>query len=143
MSNEASNKLKHLMASADNDFSTNVYKMILMQSGFTFDIANHDDYADVLASELPNGNGYTTGGVVLAGIVITRNDVDDRIEITWTNPAWIAAGGNIGPTDGGIIYNDTHADDFVVGYCDFGADYTQPNGGTFTAINAEVRISNA
>lgn len=141
MANAAPNHIKYLLATKAIDFANDTFKIILMQSGFTFDIDNHEEYADVSGNELANGNGYTTGGNTLAGVAVTEDDVDDRCEITWSNTTWTAGGGPIGPASGAIIYDDTVAGDPIVGYIDFGADYTQPDGGTVTVIAPEVRIS--
>lgn len=141
MANAAPNHIKYLLATGAIDFSGDTFKIILMQSGFTFDIDNHEEYADVSGNELANGNGYTTGGATLAGVAVTEDDVDDRCEVTWNNVTWSAVGGAIGPASGAIIYDDTVANDPIVGYIDFLADYTQPDGGTVTIIAPEVRIS--
>lgn len=141
MANAAPNHIKYLVATGAIDFSSDTFQIILMQSGFTFDIDAHEEYADVAGNELANGNGYTTGGETLAGVAVTEDDVDDRCEITWNNVTWSAVGGPIGPASGAIIYDDTVANDPIVGYIDFLADYTQPDGGTVTIIAPEVRIS--
>ena len=141
MANQAANRLKFLMSSGDIDFSADVFKIILMESGFTFDKDAHHEYADVSGSELGTGNGYTAGGNTLAGVSVTEDDVDDRTEITWNNSSWVASGGPIGPSPGAIIYDDTEASDSIVGYIDFGTEYTQADGGTATITNIEVRVS--
>lgn len=139
--NQASNKIKYYLATKVIDFANDVFKIILMQSGFVFNKDTHHGYANVSGSELANGNGYTTGGNTLAGVAVTEDDVDDRTEITWTATSWTAAGGPIGPASGAIIYDDTPVDNPVVGYIDFGGDYTQPDGGIATLSNVEVRIA--
>jgi hypothetical protein len=141
MANQASNKIKYLLATAAINFSTHTFKMILMQSGFAFNKDTHHYYADVVGSELGNGNGYATLGATLAGVAVTEDDTDDRAEILWANRSWTATGGPIGPASGAIIYDDSVANDPIVGYIDFLADYTQPDGGTVTIIAPEVRIS--
>lgn len=112
-----------------------------MQSGFVFDKDAHHYYADVSGNELGSGNGYTAGGATLAGVAVTEDDVDDRTEVVWSNRSWTAGGGPIGPASGAIIYDDSVANDPIVGYIDFLGDYTQPDGGTVTIIAPEVRIS--
>jgi len=141
MPNAAPNHIKYLLATGAIDFSSDTFQIILMQSGFVFDIDDHEEYADVAGNELANGNGYTVGGETLAGVAVTEDDVDDRCEVTWNNVTWTAVGGAIGPASGAIIYDDTVANDPIVGYIDFLADYTQPDGGTATVIAPEVRIS--
>jgi len=140
MANQAANHLKYLLATGVIDFSLDSFKIILMESGFIFNKDTHHNYADVLASELATGFGYTQGAKVLAGVVVTEDDTNDRTEVTWTNPSWTAAGGDIGPASGAIIYDDTVANDPIVGYIDFSGDYTQADGGIATLGSVGVRI---
>lgn len=141
MSNAASNKIKYLLATKAVDFANDVFIVILMQSGFTFNKDTHEFYADVIGNELATGNGYTQGAKILAGVTVTEDDTDDRCEVTWSDVTWVASGGAIGPACGAIIIDGTVANDPVVGFIDFGGNYTQPDGGTVTIINPEVRIS--
>jgi len=144
MSATVSNKLKFLLASKAIDFANDSFKIILMASGFTFNKDTHHGYADVSASELADGDGYTTGGATLANVAVTEDDTDDRCEITWDNAAWTASGGSVGPTPGAIIFDDTVTTpqaDPVVGYINFGGEQTQADGGVATVSNIEVRIA--
>lgn len=141
MTTEASNHIKYMLATGAIDFSSDVFKIILMDTGFSFNKDTHETYTDVSGSELASGNGYTTGGNTLAGVSVTEDDTDDRTEITWNNTSWTASGGNIGPTPGAIIYDNTEATKTIVGYIDFGGEQTQADGGTATISNIEVRIS--
>ena len=141
MANAASNRVKYLLAFNAIDFASDKFKIILMASGFAFNKDTHHGYADVIASELATNYGYTRGDKVLTGIAMVEDDSDDRCEITWSNASWTAGGGAIGPARGAIIYDDTVANDPIVGYIDFGSDYTQASGGTATITGIEVRIS--
>lgn len=145
MSTEASNKIKYLLATGNIDFSSDTFKIILMDTGFTFNKDTHHGYADVSASELNTGNGYTAGGNTLAGVVVTEDDTNDYTSIVWNNTSWTASGGAIGPTPGAIIYDDTVTSpqaDAIIGYIDFGDDeVTQADGGTATIASPTVRIS--
>jgi len=144
MSATVSNKLKFLLASKAIDFANDSFKIILMASGFTFNKDTHHGYADVSASELADGDGYTTGGATLANVAVTEDDTDDRCEITWDNATWTASGGSIGPTPGAIIYDDTVTTpqaDPIIGYINFGGEQTQADGGVSTISNIEVRIA--
>lgn len=141
MATVPSNKIKYLLATKAIDFANDVFQIILMQSGFTFDIDTHHGYADLSAGELAAGNGYLAGGNTLAGVAVTEDDTDDRTEVTWNNTAWTASGGSVGPVAGAIIYDDTVADDPIVGYIDFGGDVTQADGGIATIANIEVRLA--
>lgn len=141
MASEVSNHIKYLLATKAIDFANDSFKIILMQTGFTFDKDAHEEYADVSASELSTGNGYTANNKTLAGVAITEDDTDDRTEVTWSNVTWTASGGAIGPSPGAIIFDDTVADDPIVGYLDFGGDQTQADGGTATISSIEFRIA--
>ena len=140
MSTVVPNHFKYLLATKAVDFANDVFKIILMTSGFTFSIDDDALYANVSADELANGNGYTTGGNTLAGVSVTEDDSNDRCGVTWSNTSWTAAGGSIGPTPGAIIYDDTLAGDPLVQYIDFGAEYTQADGGTATLSSLAFRL---
>jgi hypothetical protein len=141
MASKLTQNILYLMAKGDVDFDTNSFIIILMTSGFVFSRGSHHEYADVSASELATGNGYTVKTKVLAGITITRNDTLYKATLTWTNPAWVASGGPIGPTPGACIIDDTVANDPIVGYIDFGGEGTEPDGGTFTITSPTIQLT--
>jgi hypothetical protein len=144
MSSQASNKIKYLLATKAIDFATDSFKIILMASGFTFNKDTHHGYADVSASELATGYGYTRNTKTMTGVAVTEDDTDDRTEVTWDNVTWTASAGSIGPTPGAIIFDDTVTTltaDPVVCYIDFGGEQTQADGGVATITNPGVRIA--
>lgn len=134
------NHIKYLLLTKQVDFANDVFKIILMQTGFTFDKDSDAEYADVSGSELATANGYTAGGFTLTGVSVTEDDTDDRGEVTWNSATWTASG-TIGPTPGAIIYDDTVANDPIVQYIDFGGDQTQAAGGTATIGNIAVHLA--
>jgi len=143
MASTLANKIRYALATKQIDFATDSFKIILMGTGFTFDKDTHHGYADVSASELATGNGYTQNTKLLAGVVVTENDTTDLAEITWDNVVWTASGGSIGPTPGAIIFDDTPTTpqaDPIVGYIDFGGEQTQADGGAATIANPKVTI---
>lgn len=144
MSSTVANKLKFLLASKAIDFANDSFKIILMASGFVFNPDTHHAYADVSASELATGYGYTRNTKTLSSVLVTEDDTDDRTEVTWANVTWTASGGSIGPTPGAIIFDDTVTTptaDPIVGYIDFGGEQTQADGGVATISNVELRIA--
>ena len=131
-----SNEFKELLFEKILDFNVDTIKGILMQSGFVFNRATHDKYADVLANELPTANGYIVGGQSLAGVTITRDDVNNTVTISWNNPSWLAVGGDI-VSQGLILFDDTVAApvaDPIIGYIDFGSALTTFDTGNFTVV---------
>lgn len=141
MASVLSNHYKFQLMSANIDFDADTFKAALAATTFTFNIDSHATYTDVSASELANGNGYTTGGVTLTGVSVTEDDTNDRASVTWSNAQWTASGGSIGPSPGMFIIDDTSADDTIVGYIDFGSDQTATDGGTFTVSSITVRTT--
>jgi len=144
MASTLSNKIKFLLASKAIDFANDSFKIILMTTGFVFDQDAHEKYADISASELATGYGYTQNTKVLANVSVTEDDTNDRCSITWDNVQWTASGGSIGPSPGAMIIDDTVTSpiaDPVVGYIDFGGEQTQVDGGIATIANPEVRLT--
>jgi len=140
MASQISNNWTELMSAGAPDFDNDAFQIILMEEGFTFNRATHDEYVDVSGNELPTANGYTAGGETLAGVATTRSDVLNATLVTWDNEVWTAAGGNISAA-GAIILDDTLVNDPVVGYIDFGMLKTAYNGGTLTIANITVALA--
>jgi hypothetical protein len=142
MASTVSNKLKFTMAT--KMFATDSFKVILMASGFVFNADTHHGYADVSASELATGYGYTRNTKTLGAATVTEDDTNDRCSVTWANITWTASGGSIGPTPGAIIFDDTITTptaDPVIGYIDFGGEQTQADGGVATISGIEFRVA--
>jgi len=131
----------YVMAKGNVDLDTDSLIWILMDTGFIFDRASDHTYADISASELATGNGYTVKTKAAAGISISRNDTLYKVTITWSNPQWTASGGSIGPSPGACLIDDSVADDPIVGYIDFGGEGTEPDGGTFTISNPTMELA--
>lgn len=142
MASLVSNNILELISGGNVDFDNDTFKIILMQAGFVFDRDNHDEYADVSASELPSLYGYTQNNYTLAGVSTDRDDILNALLVTWNNAVWTAVGGNI-QACGAIIFDDTLANDPIVGFIDFGGTLTTYNGGAFTVANITVSIAGA
>lgn len=146
MATALANKARFCLAKGKIDFSSDSFKAVLMDTGFTFNKDTHHAYADISAGELATGNGYTQDTKTLSGVTVTENDTTDLCEVTWSNVTWAASGGSIGPTPGMIIYDDTVAVDGdvpadpIIGYIDFGSEITQADGGTLTISSLDVDI---
>jgi hypothetical protein len=108
------------------DVDTDSFKACLMASGYSFNRA-HNVWADVSGSELATGNGYTqdTKTLTAAPTVTESGATEYRVSIVWADVSWTTSG-VVGPTPGMIIYDDTHGDDIIVGYIDFGGEQTLP-----------------
>lgn len=98
--NAASAAFKKLL-----DIDNDTLMAVLLDSGYTPN-PDHAVYSDISGDELATANGYTAGGVAVAGTV-TDDDATDRAIIDIADPSWTAAGGAIGPADYCGIYDDT------------------------------------
>lgn len=101
MANFASNKLKDMLAKGELDFNDAI-KAALFDSS---DTPNADDsFMSAITGELST-TGYTggyggSGRKTLAGVVFTRDDVNDRIKVTFDPIVWAAP---FGPATGGPV----------------------------------------
>jgi len=144
MASTVSNKIKFLLASKAIDFANDSFKVVLMDTGFVYDVDAHHGYADISTYELDSGNGYTQNTKELSGVAIEEDDTNNRCEVTWDNVQWTASGGDIGPSPGAIIFDDTVTTpqaDPIVGYIDFGGEQTQADGGVATIANVKFRLA--
>ncbi len=137
------NRFMYYLALKKFDFSVDNIKCCLMQSGFTFNRDTHHKYADVSASGLATGNGYTAGGKLLTGVTVTEDDVNDKTVISCDDIQWTASGGAIGPAAGAILYDDLETDKSLIGYIDFGTDRTAADGADFNINNVKINIRKA
>jgi len=134
------NHFFYLLATKQIDFANDTFKIRLMTSGFSFNRDADTVWADVSASELANGFGYTTGGSTLANVVVTEDDANDRTSIVWDSVDWTASGGSIGPSPGAIIIDDTVTNDPIVAYIQFSEEKTQVTGSDFTVATPGLYI---
>src|SRR5689334_2921853 len=83
-------------------------------------------------TEISAGNGYAAGGVVANFVSGNNTSGVYKLVLGSTPPAWTAAGGNIGPFQYAVLYNDTAGSKQLIGWWDYGTTLTLTNGNTFT-----------
>ena len=105
------------LATAQINLSADTLKLILV-NGYSFD-ATDQQYSEVLASEIADGNGYTIGGEAMTGSTFGYSEAESRYEWDVDDVTVTATGGDIGPCTGAIIYSDSSVDDKLIGYIDF------------------------
>lgn len=91
--------------------------------------------------ELATGFGYTQDTMTTGIITVTEDNINNRMDATFPTITWTASTGSIGPTPGAILYDDTSADDTIIGYIDFGGDQTALDTNTFNITNGIIRIA--
>lgn len=102
---------------------------ITLHNGYTFN-ADHTQYSEVSATELPTGDGYTQQNKDLTSVTWDRTNGTakfDAANVSWTstNP------GTIGPATGAIVYSATSINLRLCFYIDFGGTETATNGQEF------------
>ena len=113
------------IANADIDFGADTFK--LYYTNTAPDAAADTNVAD-FPTEVANGNGYTTGGLTLDSVTVSRSGDTTKISIA---DEVLSASGAVGPLRYGIIYSSTA--DLAVCYYDRGSSVTLQSGDTLTA----------
>lgn len=91
-------------------------------------------------TEIGAGNGYTAGGTAVT--VTSSAQSGGTYSLVLAAATFTASGGTIGPFRYVVLYNDTATNDELIGYLDYGASYTLPDGQPFT-ITAGTFLTNA
>ena len=91
--------------------------------------------------ELTTNYGYVQNTKTTGIITGTENDTNDRGDFTFPTITWNASGGDIGPTPGAILYDDTSSDNTIIGYLDFGGNQTATSGNPFNISNGAIYIN--
>lgn len=80
------------LADGTLDLNSNTLKLALFTSSLTPTVATQNKLGD-LSGEVANANGYTTGGVTLTTVALTRTA--NVTKLTADNVVWTASGGSI------------------------------------------------
>lgn len=121
------------------DLTNDSLILILMNNSFTFNRDTHATLADVSASQIDSGNGYTQNSITLDNPVHTEQDSGDYAQTLYDAISIIANGGSIGPTNGSIIYDSTTADNTIIGYIDFEGAVTVTDGNRINISTLYIR----
>ena len=70
------------------DLDTDTFKLMLVDNSNAPDLDADDFRDDRTTGELANGNGYSTGGVTLAGVAVTYDSASDQVRFDCNDPSW-------------------------------------------------------
>lgn len=120
------------------DFDTDVFKWMLVTSGYAENKATHQWRSDV-TNEVANGNGYLTGGTICA-VTLTLDTVNHRLDITFGQVTWptstITARKAVAYKSTGVAGADA-----LILVNEFTTDVSTTNG-TFTLNASTLRLQN-
>jgi hypothetical protein len=121
-----------------HDWDAHTFKWALTNSAPN--AATNTVLADI--TQIANGNGYTTGGTTITGVVTSRSG--GTFKVVMDDTVFTASGGSMAAFRYAVLYNDTAVGDPLVGYYDYGSSLTLLVGETFTLdINATNGILQA
>ena len=119
------------------DWDSDEIKVALFTEDF---VPNQDtqEYFDDLSGEVPNGDGYTTGGVTLTNKTITYNPADNSVTIDADDVVWTDA--SISARYAVIYDNTPTTNKPLIAYIDFGSTMSSTNA-NFSLVFADDGIA--
>lgn len=129
------NSFKRDIANGSIDLDTDTIKVMLVTATYTPDQDTHTKRSDV-TNEVANGNGYTTGGEVLANKAVTVDNTNDRAlfdadDVVWATATITARAAVLYKSRGGAATADE-----LICYIDFGSDISSTAADWTLAFNA-------
>jgi hypothetical protein len=119
------NSFVEALAEKKHDLGADTLKVLLTN---TAPVATNSVKADL--TEISAGNGYTAGGNTAS--VTSSAQTSGTYKLVLGDPAtWTASGGSIGPFRYAVLYNDTAANDELIGWWDYGSSITLAAGESF------------
>jgi hypothetical protein len=129
------NSFKEAVAEKVHNLGSDTLKFMLTNTAPSLANAVKADLTEIAA-----GFGYTAGGTAVT--VSSSAQSGGTYSLVLAACTFTAAGGSIGPFRYVVLYNDTATNDELIGFVDYGASYTLPNGQPFT-ITAGTFLTNA
>ena len=95
----------------------------------TLPVATNRQYSDISATEVANGNGYTTGGTAAS---LTSNTQTSGTQKLILANAVFTASGAVGPFQYAVLYDSTPTVKTLIGWWNYGSSVSLASGDTFT-----------
>lgn len=99
----------------------------------TLPLATNTQYSDISATELANGNGYTTGGATVTLVSSSQSSGLYKYIGSLASPTWTATG-SMGPFRYAVMYDSSASTKYLIGWWDYGSSITLSSSNTFTGI---------
>lgn len=114
------NSLFYRLGKKEVDFSADTFKLILMNTGFSFTPATHKKYADVESSELTTASGYTKGGITLQDTAFTADDTNNKAVFVANTAVSFMVTDSAVSFQNALLIDDTHGDKVVIACYNYG-----------------------
>lgn len=118
------NSFVEALAEKVHNLGSDTLKVMLTN---TAPVAGNSVKADI--TEISAGNGYTAGGGTAA--ITSSSQTGGNYKLVLADVVFTATG-SVGPFRYAVLYNDTAANDELIGWSDYGSALTLANGETFT-----------
>lgn len=120
------------LADKVHNLNTDTLKWVLTN---TAPVATNAVYADISATELANGNGYTTGGLTPTNSGVTTSGGVAKLTL---QPLTLTATGTVGPFRYAVLVNTTATSKNLIGWTDYGSSVTLNNSGETFQISPDT-----
>lgn len=99
------------LAAGDVDYAADTIGVVLLDNTHVPNMDSHEFLADIIADELPTGNGYTAGGQALATKTATYDAAGNDTVHNAASSVWTpSAGQTLGPARYAAVFKDTGVD---------------------------------
>ena len=119
------NQFVEYLAEKVYNLETDTLKVALTN---TAPVATNTVFANI--TEISAGNGYSAGGT--QATVASSAQTTGTYKLVLNDVTFTASGGSLGTFRYAVLYNDTAANDELIGYWDYGTAVNITNGNSFT-----------
>lgn len=118
------NDFVKFLGTASFNFSSDTLKVMLTN---TAPVATNSAYSDISATEVANGNGYTTGGATAT--LSSWTQTSGTAKLVLNSPTFTATGA-VGPFRYVVLYDSTSGK--LIGWWDYASSISLANTDTFS-----------
>lgn len=126
------NAFKEEIGDETHDLAADTLKVLLTNTAPSLANAVKADLTEIAA-----GNGYSAGGTALTGVTFSQTGGTATLAFS-SNLTFTASGGTMATFRYLELYNDTAANDELIGHLDYGTTVSLANGESFTLVAGTV-----
>lgn len=135
-----SNKLKYELGLGTVNFSSHVFKAMLLDTSFVYNQDTHGYVSDVVSDEITSAGGYARVTLTV-DVAWNQNDTDNKGAVAWDNITFTASGASFDDFVAVVIYDDSHASDLIIGCIALGQTLSVGDGNSFQLQNIGFELA--